>query len=134
VGNNLLVRADIVLDRSRGGDRLTFKRWRRGLAEALPSLMGFHGGRAVVQLHHGEEQGLYSVWLRLPVKRMPKRERMGKIKERLRGRLESALLAVGGDVLKLGVRRCRPRHELRLVHPEPAPLRLVTAEPELMLV
>src|SRR5215204_1112997 len=95
VGNNLLVRADFVLDKSRGGDRLTFKRWRRGLAEALPGLMGFPNSRAVVQLHHGEVEGRYSAWLRVPVRLLPKRKRVGKIKARLRGRLESALLAVG---------------------------------------
>src|SRR3954452_19979135 len=82
--NHLLVRADFVLDRSRGGDRLTFKRWRRGLAEALPSLMGLPGSRAVVQLHYGEEEGRYSAWLRVPIQRLPKRKRLGKIKARLR--------------------------------------------------
>ena len=122
LGNSLLVRADFILDKSRGGDRLTFKRWRRGLAESLPALMGFPACRAVVRLHHGEVEGWYSVWLRVPVRRLPRRKRMGKIKARLRDRLEAALLAVGGDVVKLGVRRCRPRHELRLVRPEPLSL------------
>jgi hypothetical protein len=131
LGNSLLVRADFVLDRSRGGDRLTFKRWRRGLAAALPALMGFPESRALVWLRQGEEQGRYSVWLRVPVEALPKRKRLARIKAALLGRLEAALLAVGGDVIKLGVRRSRPRHELRLVAPEPVQLQIAPAEPEL---
>ena len=112
---SLLVRADFTLDRSRGGDRLTFKRWRRVLAEALPRLLGFGGRRAVLRLHEGEEQGRFSLWLRLPVRRRPGRKRLGAIKAKLRDRLESVLLPVGGDVIKLGVRRCQPRRASPLV-------------------
>jgi hypothetical protein len=130
----LLARADFVLDRSRGGDRLTFKRWRRGLAEALPGLMGFPGVRARVRLRHGEEQGRYSVWLRLPARRLPNHKGLGKVKARLRGRLDAALLAVGGDVVKFGVRRCKAPHRLRLVSAEPCPILFVPAGPELASV
>jgi hypothetical protein len=133
-GNSLLVRADFVLDRSRGGDQLTFKRWRRGLAEAIPGLMGFPDIRAKVRLHHGEEQGRYSVWLRLPARRLPNRKGLGKVRVRLRERLDSALLAVSGDVIKFGVRRCKARHQLRLISPEPCPMRLVPVGPELVSV
>jgi hypothetical protein len=117
---SLLVRADFALDRSRGGDRLTFKRWRRVLAGALPRLMGFgdHCTRAVLRLHEGPEEGRFSLWLRLPVSRRPSRKRLGKIKAKLRDRLESVLLPVGGDVIKLGVRRCQPKRVLRLVQQE----------------
>lgn len=123
----LLVRADFTLDRSRGGDRLTFKRWRRVLAAALLRLMGFADCRAALRLHHGDEEGRYSFWLRLPVERRPGRKRLARIREKLRDRLESVLLPVGGEVVKLGVRRCRPRLVLRLV-PADAPLRLAPLE------
>jgi hypothetical protein len=108
---SLLVRADFTLDRSRGGDRLMFKRWRRVLADALPRLLGVADrcSRAAVRLRRGEEQGRYAAWLRLPVERRPGRKLLRRIKEKLRGRLEEALLPVGGEVIKLGVRRRRPR-------------------------
>jgi hypothetical protein len=124
---HLLVRADFTLDRSRGGDRLTFKRWRRVLADALPRLMGLADCRAVLRLHHGEEEGRYSLWLRLPVERRPGRKRLGKIRAKLWERLESALLPVGGELAKLGVRRRQPRQALRLVHPD-FPLQLAQAD------
>ena len=108
---SLLVRADFTLDRSQGGDRLTFKRWRRVLAEALPRLLGVADRcpRAVVSLHDGEEQGRYSAWLRLPVERSPGRELVRRIKENLRGRLQAVLLPVGGELIKFGVRRLQPK-------------------------
>jgi hypothetical protein len=111
---SLLARADFVLDRSRGGDRLTFKRWRRVLGEVLPRLMGCaeRCPRAVVRLHHGEEEGRFTAWLRLPVERLPGRKRLRLIGARLRERLEAGLLAVGGDVLKVSVRRFRARPAL----------------------
>jgi hypothetical protein len=114
---SLLVRADFSLDRSRGGDRLTFKRWRRVLSDALPRLMGY-GARGVLRLHEGPEEGRYSLWLRLPISRRPGRKRLAKIKAKLLDRLESVLLPVGGDVIKLGVRRCQPKRSLRLVPQE----------------
>jgi hypothetical protein len=108
---SLLVRADFILDRSRGGDRLTFKRWRRVLADALPRLLGCADRcpRAVVRLHRGEVEGRFSGWLRIPVERRPGRKRLRKIRAKLHDRLESALLPVGGEVVKVGVRRCRAR-------------------------
>ena len=85
----LLVRAELTLNRSQGGSRLLFKRWRRVLAGALPRLMGIANRcpRAVVRLHHGEEQGRFTMWLRFPVERRPGREHLGKIKAKLRGEL-----------------------------------------------
>jgi hypothetical protein len=105
----LIVRADFVLDRSRGGDRLMFKRWRRALAEVFPRLLGCasRSDRTAVRLHCGEEEGRFTGWLRLPVQRLPGRKGLRKLKAKLRDRLEMALLAVGGDVVKFGVRRYR---------------------------
>jgi hypothetical protein len=118
----LLARADFTLDRSQGGDRLTFKRWRHVLARALPELMGCADRctRAVVRLHHGEEQGRFSAWLRIPLERRPGRKRMRQIKDKLRARLEAVLLPVGGEVVKFGVRRFR--------HKPVAPLLLTPSE------
>jgi hypothetical protein len=105
----LLVRADFVLDRSRGGSRLLFKQWRRALAGFFPKMLGCatRADRSVVRLHHGEEQGRFTGWLRLPVERLPGPQGLRGIKAKMRDRLEAALLAVGGDVLNFGVRRYR---------------------------
>jgi hypothetical protein len=115
----LLVRFDFILDRSRGGDRLVFKRWRRVLAAALPGLMGLSRccPRAVLRLRHGEEQGRFSGWLRIPVERHPGLDRLRRIREKLQEKLESVLIAVGGEVLKVVVRRLRPRTALSLAVP-----------------
>lgn len=118
---SLLVRADFILDRSRGGSALVFKRWRRVLAESLPRLMGLGNrcSRARVRLHRGEEQGRFSAWLRIPVRRHPGRNGFRKIRQKLHEKLEAVLLAVGGEVIRFGVRRCRPKaarliNELRI--------------------
>src|SRR5438132_8592454 len=103
----LIVRADFVLDRSRGGDRLMFKRWRRALVNVFPRLLGCasRADRTAVRLHSGEEEGRFTAWLRLPVRRLPGRSGLRRLKSKLRDRLEMALLAVGGDVIKFGIRR-----------------------------
>jgi len=65
--------------------------------------------RARVRLHRGGTVVWYSGWLRLPMERRPSRKRLGTIKAKLRSRLEAGLQLVDGQVLKVGVRRCRPR-------------------------
>jgi hypothetical protein len=128
---HLLVRADLVLGTGQGGDRRTLNTWRRILAEALPQLMGCKDrcpAGARVRLHKGHGEGKYSAWLRIPIERRPSRRRLRKLKARLRGRLEAGLLPVGGKVLKVGVRRCRPR-----LHPETIPLPVVVPTPPLAL-
>ena len=80
--------------------------------------MGLGDRRTRVRLHEGEEEGRFSMWLRLPISRRPGRKRLAKIKAKLFDRLESVLLPVGGDVIKLGVRRCQQPHRLRLVGQE----------------
>lgn len=106
----LLVRADFVLANRAGGGRLSCKRWRRALAQALPRLMGCarRCPEAVVRLHDGEGEASYTAWLRIPVARRPGRRRLRAFKAKLRARLEAALLPIEGRVLKLGVRRRRP--------------------------
>ena len=109
---HLLVRADFVLGSSHGGDRPAYHRWRRVLIDALPRLLGCSDRceRAErVRLHKGEGQGRYVAWLRLPVERRPGRKRLRKLKAKLRARLEASLRPLDGAVLKLGVRRQRPR-------------------------
>src|SRR5262245_45464712 len=103
----LLVRADFVLANRPGGDRLSCKRWRRLLADALPRLLGcaHRCPRAVVRLHDGEGEARYTAWLRLPVERRPSRKRLRKFKAKLRARLEAGLLPIDGRVLKVGARR-----------------------------
>src|SRR5262249_41457681 len=133
---SLLLRADFTLDRSRGGDRLIFKRWRRVLADALPRLMGCADrcSRVVLRLREGEEQGRFSLWMRLPIDRFPARERLRKLQEKLRARLESVLLAVGGDIVKFVLRRRWPKPALRLLQPEAPSLQLARPEPECLSV
>ncbi len=58
-------------------------------------------------LHYGEEEGRFTGWLRLPVERLPNRKRLQKLKAKLCDRFETALLAVGGDVIKFSIRRSR---------------------------
>jgi hypothetical protein len=114
----LLVRADFVLGEHRAGDRLTYKRWRRILTDALPRLLGCadRSPRAErVRLHGGEGQGQFVGWVRIPIERRPSRKRVRKFKAKLRGRLEASLLPIDGRVLKVGVRRCR-------AWPVPAPV------------
>jgi hypothetical protein len=108
---SLLVRADFVLGNRQGGDRLMCKRWRRALAEALPRLLGCADRRPAVRvrLHEGEGEARFSGWLRIPIERRPNRRRLRRFKAKLRASLEAGLRLVDGAVLKLGVRRCRPR-------------------------
>jgi hypothetical protein len=111
---SLLVRADFVLAKGPPGDERVCKRWRRVLAEALPRLLGFHlrsPGPARARLHEGDGEARYTAWLRIPVERRPGRKRARRLKERLRNRLEAALLPINGRVLKVGLRRCAPRPE-----------------------
>jgi hypothetical protein len=107
----LLVRADFVLGNRRGADRLWCKRWRRVLKDALPRLLGCANRcpTAEVCLHDGDGEARYSGWLRIPIERRPSRRRLRKFKAKLRSRLEAGLLAVDGQVIKVGVRRCVPR-------------------------
>jgi hypothetical protein len=109
---SLLVRADFVLGRGRGGDRLVYRRWRRVLTDALPRLLGCadrtpHAER--VCLHKVEGEGRFTGWVRLPVERHPKRRRLRKFRNALRERLGAGLLPIDGQVVKVGVRRCRAR-------------------------
>jgi hypothetical protein len=104
------VRADFVLGEGRTGDRLTFKRWRRVLADALPRLLGCAKRAPVaehVRLRDSEAGGRFTGWVRIPVERRPGRQQVRAFKVRLRNRLEAGLSPVGGRVLKVGVRRCR---------------------------
>lgn len=108
---SLLVRADFVLRNRQGAGRIVCKRWRRLLADALPGLLGCarRCDKARVRLHQGVGEAHFSGWLRLPIERRPSRRRLRQFKARLRARLEAGLLPIDGQVLKLGVRRCRPR-------------------------
>jgi hypothetical protein len=107
---SLLVRADFALGKHPGGDARVYKNWRRILRDALPQLMGCVGRclRAEkVRLRSATGEARFTGWVRIPVERHPGRKRVRKLKERLRGRLESGLLPIDGVVLKLGIRRCR---------------------------
>jgi hypothetical protein len=114
---NLLVRADFVLENRSGADRLFCKRWRRLLADVLPGLMGCarRCPKAVVRLHEGGEKPGYTGWLRIPVERWPGRQRLRKLKAKLRARLETGLLPIDGRVLKVGIRREVGPRGLRLL-------------------
>jgi hypothetical protein len=118
---SLLIRADFVLGNRRGGDRLSCKRWRRALTETLPRLLGCarRCPRAVVRLREGEGPPQFSSWLRIPIERRPSRKRLRKFKAKLRARLETILLPIDGEVLKVGVRRCRQRPVAPRVLPLP---------------
>jgi hypothetical protein len=107
---SLLVRADFVL--GKGGDGLVYHRWRRILAEALPRLLGCErrSPRAErIRLHEPEGDGRFTGWVRIPIERRPSRRRLRKFRDKLRRRLESSLQPLDGRVLKVGVRRLRPR-------------------------
>jgi hypothetical protein len=116
---SLLVRADFVLGNRPGGDRLSCKRWRRLLADALPRLMGCAARcrKAVVRLRDGDGEAFYSGWLRIPIERRPGRKRLRAFKAKLRARLEAGLQLIDGRVIKVGVRRYGPK-------PVPAPVLL----------
>jgi hypothetical protein len=121
---SLLVRADFVIGRgqpgARPGERLVYRRWRRVLVDALPRLLGCarRGARVEhVRLHDGTDEGHFSAWLRIPTRRRPNRRRARRLGARLRDRLVAALAPVGGEVLKVGVRRCRARSELLPLFP-----------------
>jgi hypothetical protein len=105
----LLVRADFVLARRQDPDRRAYKRWRNILFDALPRLLGCERRcrRAEkVRLRSVGGEMRFSGWLRIAVQRRPGRKRIRKFKERLRARLESSLLLIDGQVVKVGVRRC----------------------------
>jgi hypothetical protein len=110
-GKQLLIRADFALGNRPGGDRLSCKRWRRLLTDALPGLMGcaHRCPKATVRLHDGDSEASYTGWLRIPIHRRPSKKRVRRFKAKLRARLESGLLPVDGRVLKLGVRRLGAR-------------------------
>src|SRR5262249_35856197 len=83
-----------------------------------------------VRLHKGEGAGSFSGWLRLPLERRPGRKRFRKLKARLRGRLESGLGPIDGELLKLSMRRCRPT--IRVAAPavaSEAPAEIVPVQP-----
>jgi len=110
IRKSLLVRADFVLDEGRHGDPLTYRRWRRILADALPRLLGCADRSPKAEricLHRGEGEARFSGWVRIPNERRPSRRRLRKLKAKLRGRLEAGLLPIQGRILKVGVRRCR---------------------------
>src|SRR5262245_40183908 len=100
----LLVRADFVFGNRSGGSRLSCKRWRRLLADALPRLMGCarRCPKAVVRLHDGEGEARFTAWLRIPIERRPSRKRLRKFEADLRARLEAGLLPIDGRVIELG--------------------------------
>ena len=109
---SILVRADFVLGQRQGVDRRTFQRWRRILLVALPGLLGCERRcpRAErIRLRSAEEGLSFSGWLRIPIQRRPGRKRARKLQEKLRRRLELSLQPIDGQVIKLGLRRCRPR-------------------------
>ena len=106
---SLLVRADFVLGNRRGGDRPQCRRWRRILAGALPALLGCarRCPKAIIQLHEGDGEAKFSGWLRIPIERRPSRRRVRTFGAKLRERLEAGLLPIDGQVIKVGVRRCK---------------------------
>jgi hypothetical protein len=106
----LLVRADFVLGKGQAASERTYRRWRRILRDALPRLLGCERRcpkAERVRLHHGEGEGRFSGWLRIVIQRRPSRRRLRKFRDRLRRRLETNLLPIEGQVVKVGVRRCR---------------------------
>lgn len=105
---SLLVRADFVLGKDRPADRLAYRRWRRILAAALPSLLGYRRLCPTAEhvcLHDGEQEGHFTAWLRLPVRRRPSRRWVRHLAAKLYRRLEDALRPIHGEVLKVGIRR-----------------------------
>jgi hypothetical protein len=109
---SLLVRADFVLGKGQALDRRTYKRWRRILRDALPGLLGCErrcpkAEKVRLRGVHAQGEAIFSGWVRIPILRRPGRKRLRMLKERLRRRLEANLLLIAGQVVKLGVRRCR---------------------------
>jgi hypothetical protein len=116
---SLLVRADFILDRSRGGSALVFKRWRRVLAEALPRLMGLGNrcSRAVVRLHRGEEQGGFPPGFASPVP-TPGADGFRRSDRNSTTNWRSVLLAIGGEVIRSRRPPLSAQTVLCLEHPE----------------
>jgi hypothetical protein len=105
---SLLVRADFVLGKDSPADRLSFRRWRRILTAALPTLLGFSRLCPTAEhvcLHDGETEGHFSAWLRIPVRRRPSRRQVRQLAAKLFRRLEHGLRPIHGEVLKIGIRR-----------------------------
>jgi hypothetical protein len=105
---SLLVRADFVLGQDRPADRLSYRRWRKILTTALPTLLGFSRRCPAAEhvcLHEGGPAGHFTAWLRLPVRRRPSRRRVRQLTAKLHRRLEVGLLPIHGEVLKIGIRR-----------------------------
>jgi hypothetical protein len=112
---SLLARAEFIIGKGQGGDRLLYRRWRRILIDALPRLLGCaqRCPRAEhVCLHEGGEEGRYSAWLRIPIQRRPGRSLVRKLERKLSDRLSAGLLPIHGEVLKVRVRRCRALPEV----------------------
>jgi hypothetical protein len=111
---SLLVRADFILGHSQPGDRRTYKRWRGILRDVLPRLFGCERRCAraeKVRLRSVNDHPLFSAWLRIPIERRPGKNRIRKLRERLRSRLERSLLLIDGQVVKISIRCCRARVE-----------------------
>jgi hypothetical protein len=105
---SLLVRADFVLGKDRPADRLSYRRWRKILTAALPSLLGYSRLCPTAEhvcLHDGEQEGHFTAWLRLPVRRRPSRRSVRQLAGKLYRRLEAGLRPIHGEVLKVGIRR-----------------------------
>ena len=122
---SLLVRADFVLGKDRPADRLSYRRWRKILIAALPSLLGFSRVCPTAEhvcLHDGEQEGHFTAWLRLPVRRRPSRRLVRQFAAKLYRRLEAGLRPVHGEVLKIGIRRQIAGGEKAAPTPEFMPL------------
>ena len=117
----LIVRADFALSNRPGGDRLTCKRWRRVLGDALPRLIGcaHRCPKAVVRLHEGDGEARYTAWLRLPSERRPGRKRLRRFKAKVLARLEEGLRPIDGRVIKVGACRRSPRAVGPMILPLP---------------
>lgn len=105
---SLLVRADFVLGKDRPADRLFYRRWRKILTAALPTLLGYSRLCPTAEhvcLHDGEQEGHFTAWLRLPVRRRPSRRWVRQLAEKLYRRLGEGLRPIHGEVLKVGIRR-----------------------------
>ncbi len=106
---SLLVRLDFILGKGQTAPRVIYCRWRRVLIEALPKLLGCSQRcpRAEhVCLHHGEGEGHFSAWLRIPVQRRANRKLLRKLKSKWLTRLDEGIKPMNGEVVKVGIRRC----------------------------